>query len=587
MLKLKNYYKKHKPWLLVFLLFSLFFAFSIFIRLGQYKEDINVENLDASYHIIATVDALKSENIRSTKLLPVVSFSGELNKHIPWGATVEGKGGNLVYTSFPQGGFIAPYIYFSITNIEPTIYSLMIFNFGINFLTGLLLLILLYLIAREVGISKRHSKLAALAISVTYIFSIETLYSQGIVYWGQSLFQAVLIAQLILVYLIFKRGYVSIVTGSILTILCVIAPFIEWTGLLSNFGIIVLASIVYYKTRKKYSLYVGCAVVAATILGILLFVVPMVYSLGAQSFIEALKSRFLARSAGSTELPTPWGALVFGYVESFGPIIYSTLILILVAMFRTATRLKFLTMIRRISGYLLILIFAMFENVIMKQHATTYSFDRLKLFLLLAILLVCLYSAFGKRLRYVFYGVILVCLGINVLIFSSNSRVLTQPDIYSNIEMTASIGKENMIVATNGPVRGYITSTLKRGVYENIATASHLKAVADIRQVPNATFLLGNSFDNAVYKWNKTVTYDYKKNTMLIKFRNDACSYNYYYISSNLLPDTFKVSRVYDPNTGQDINTTLTSTGTTKIKANKSYARYNDCFDSVMLEIRN
>lgn len=103
-----------------------FFGFSVFLRFEQYKDDINVKNLDASYHVIATVDSLQSVNIISSKLLPLVSFSGELNKHIPWGLAAEDRNGNLVYTSFPQGGFIAPYIYFTVTNIQP--YAIQLFN---------------------------------------------------------------------------------------------------------------------------------------------------------------------------------------------------------------------------------------------------------------------------------------------------------------------------------------------------------------------------------------------------------------------------------------------------------------------------
>lgn len=222
-------------------------------------------------------------------------------------------------------------------------------------------MVLLYLLAHEVGVSSQQGKFIALAITVACLFSIESLYSQGIIYWGQSLFQAILLAQLIIVYYIFKHRRLSFGASSLLAILSIIAPFTEWTGLISNLGIIIFATVRYYQTRNKYSLQVMSNVAIATIVGILLFVIPMIYSLGLNDFIYALKIRFLARAAGSTELPTTWIQLMQGYIESFGPLILTTATLITVAVFRSASRQKFVAALKHVYGYLLI-IFALLEK---------------------------------------------------------------------------------------------------------------------------------------------------------------------------------------------------------------------------------
>lgn len=221
----------------------------------------------------------------------------------------------------------------------------------------------------------------------------------------------------------------------------------------------------------------------------------------------------------------------------------------------------------------------------MKQHATEYSLDRLKLYLLLAILLVCVYVAIGKRSRMIFYAMIFTCIGISINVFSSNPRLVAQPDLSSNSEMVSSIDTENMIVATTGSVRGYVNTTLKRGVYEKVTTATQLKAIAVDRGVTNATWLIGDLYDNVVYKWNMTVRYDYVMNSVLIKHRNDACRYNNYFIGDSLMPSGYEVKRSYNAETGQTIKTMIVPGGISVDKTIESFAKYGDCFDSVMFEI--
>ena len=99
----------------------------------------------------------------------------------------------------------------------------------------------------------------------------------------------------------------------------------------------------------------------------------------------------------------------------------------------------------------------------------------------------------------------------------------------------------------------------------------------------DATFLLGDAYDNAVYRWNKTVTYDYKNNTMLVKFHNDGCSQEYYKLDSKLLLSNSAEDGIYDPSTGQSVESSMTPTGEVRIKAGKSYAKYGDCFDVVVV----
>ena len=88
----------------------------------------------------------------------------------------------------------------------------------------------------------------------------------------------------------------------------------------------------------------------------------------------------------------------------------------------------------------------------------------------------------------------------------------------------------------SGAVRGFVSSSIERGIYEFVRDASQLKAIAAKRGAYKAVWLRGESLGNAVYQWNTTGLYDFKTNTVLLKFRNKQCSYTFYSISPTLVP---------------------------------------------------
>ncbi|MBP1173299.1 hypothetical protein JOE49_000551 [Paenibacillus sp. PvR133] len=97
---------------------------TIFVRTSNLKPYSNINIIDASYHVLLTIDALKENSIKDHLLLPIVSLGLVEDKYISWGATVSDKKGNYFYTSFPQLGFIVPYL-----NLKFTFYFLVIILF--------------------------------------------------------------------------------------------------------------------------------------------------------------------------------------------------------------------------------------------------------------------------------------------------------------------------------------------------------------------------------------------------------------------------------------------------------------------------
>jgi hypothetical protein len=118
-------------------------------------------------------------------------------------------------------------------------------------------------------------------------------------------------------------------------------------------------------------------------------------------------------------------------------------------------------------------------------------------------------------------------------------------------------------------------------------SATDLKAKSLMRGAPYATWLLGESYggNNWIYQWDKVAIYDYRENTASIKFRNNNCFADFYYISQKLLPDQQKIERIYNPDDNQSIENISTNTNTIKVRAKKSYSKYNDCYDSVAIKL--
>jgi hypothetical protein len=108
----KNFLKENRLVVGALAVYLILFLATVVIRIGHYEQGIIYRNIDASYHTINTVEALSVNSVKSTLLLPTVTYGEPLDKNVPWGATVPDKNGNQIYTSFPQGGFLMAYLFF-------------------------------------------------------------------------------------------------------------------------------------------------------------------------------------------------------------------------------------------------------------------------------------------------------------------------------------------------------------------------------------------------------------------------------------------------------------------------------------------
>lgn len=432
----------------------------------------------------------------------------------------------------------------------PSVINLMLFNFGINFLSGALLGVLLYRIFLLFGLTKKGSVARSLLLASAYLVSAEPLYSQGVIYWAQSVQQIIISLYLLLALKILSKNNVSGRDMIFLTALSIAGPQLEWTGYLVNIGMIVYLGVSFYKTHKTPFKNAAAWVSIGTLVGFLVYLLPMLYSVGGDMLISSLRERFIARTITSANDASVWLNLLKGYMDSYGPLVIATTVTSGIAMIVSEIREQFKDNIKKISGLFIIAIFAIFENVIMKQHAEAYSFDRLKLVYLIALIIACAYAVRGYGLRLIITALIIGGIMSNSFLLLRDYRNLYSYNrLEGNKEMIANIPDINNIVAVNGVVRGYVNSSLMRNAYERVYSYERLNALARLRSVDRATWLMGEPPKAGVYEWHTVASYDYTKNTIEVKVRELNCEKPSASVSQKIFPNnSFKGWKLDSPN---------------------------------------
>lgn len=455
-----------------FLILLLLLSISFLIRHKDFKQVAGVPNLEATYHVILTINALKSSPIENHWLLPTVTLGKELDKNIPWGSTVPTKTGDYIYTSFTSPGFLAPYFVLGLSHSAPSEENLAGFNFVLGSIASFVLFALLIRILEYSGYNRPTAVAGAILGTAISVFSKEVLQSHGLVYWSQSLYQPILISGLYFLFLHLtsasatkckKINYATYLIAAVF-----LGAWTEWTGYVFGVG---LAMLFWFgagieQPEKELSFKLILAVVAAAILTLLHFGLVV----GFEATIKAFVGRFLARNTTSGN-PL---RLLIGYWISFG-----FFILIACAAF-VYVFLKQNNSQKGNSGpqkKLFFLIFAasipLVENVIMLQHATQFSFDRLKFIFPAALIIAIAFSRLSNIWRIV---LALSLVAASFQGYKSYKNDLSKHDAWAVVDINNKhllnlISKEVNIncsvFLSNTGVRGYANSLLNRGMYEH------------------------------------------------------------------------------------------------------------------------
>lgn len=435
-----------------YMLITLAAVASIFIKMDKLQTVHNVRNIEASYHTLLTVKALNENSSSDHFWLPSVTLSGDVNHNITWGATKPTASGSYIYTSFYTPSFLLATSFFNVSGLDVNLINLSYLNFLLGFVTSLLVLTL-FIKTKKIKTVNDVILMALPAIIVT-MFSAEALLSTGVIYWAQTVYNSIFAASLLALYIFLKKGEISNRSSGLILLLCFFGPLFEWTGFIYNIGLL-LIFLFYIKDRNlaKYIFFIS-------FLSGLFLVLHYVIALGVENTIIGFLSRFSARTINSNLLSLP-----YGYIKSYG-----LFLILFVFLFFSFVKHKKNNKIY--VSIVLASLFPLIENIIMYQHASQFSFDRLKFILPLSILLFFYLCRVKIQHRYIMAFVVLVCSLQNTLTYKLMVNESTNWDVThkNNIELVEEIKKDTDIscatIVTNSSVRGYYNLLLNRNIYE-------------------------------------------------------------------------------------------------------------------------
>lgn len=492
--------------------------FGIYMRRYQ-EETLDFYNSDAPYHIVLTMMGYRESPMTEHFFLPIVTLGTEEDKYIPWGAGVaDSAGRNTYYTSFGTMAFFVPYVFLTIFGMSYSVDSLYIFNSILYLLTFWLsyrLLVDLF--------SAYFSKVHLLFLATFYAFSPEILHGMGLCYWAHSLSQVAILGQ-ILCYHRLRESEKGSKSHKIYAygflIICVVFPYLEWTGYVAN-GICALLvafdpKISFFsgeKEKKWISKVKGIQVhwgnffllCVLTVFALFLFALHYQLVIDVPAALGHVYERFTGRNATSGK---PLSYLWMDYFYSFPQLVaLNGAFLLLVLCFSKAREVLWALM-KKYAYVLLYFLVILVENLIMLGHAITYSFDRMKLvFLLLTCFVILLISLKESDLLPSFGKLPLLCLLSGVVgLFYYETAVVYTWDIDYGRENQVLVQElqgflpveEDYLLFQTEKARGYSSFIFQKGLYDVNYTVEEMLEICREKEVSFAVKLYTNRGD-----WNK------------------------------------------------------------------------------------
>lgn len=360
-------------------------------------------NDDALSHLLVTSVALGQTPVSAHKFLPIFTYGNELDRDIDDlpGAAARDREGRYYYTSFPPGAFALSY--FGERLLAPALLAagwseeqsridaLRLLSALLGSVAALTLAGLLHAIALEKVIrtpecsdvsSLQGSELSAVVGLLFFVSTFEFSKSYGVSLWAQQ-YHFILIVVLIF---LFVRGHLITFAGLLL-----LGGLLEWTSYVVAGGFFLLSAFYWHQRGAKWMGAIALSVLAA--IGLLFF--WQTRNLALADILANLARRSTARTGYS---PHGLAWLGIAYAISIGPAV-AILLLWCGAFVRFGRKTAYIwpcknglfsTQPSIIVVTVVVIAVSCLENILLVNHATEYSFDRLKGMALIAVLMVVL-----------------------------------------------------------------------------------------------------------------------------------------------------------------------------------------------------
>lgn len=458
----KNWMKERRQ---LFVLLGTAVMLVICVTVFKYRSgEINYYNSDATWHTLLTIEAYNETPISEHLFLPIISLGNANDKYIPWGITLSDENGNYYYTSFSAAGYFLPWLFIKLFRLPVTEGSLYIFNSILFAVSTALWTGLIYKVYEDTE--------EVMAISIigmlTYISSPVLLHGMGIVYWHQSVMQVTLLLQMIAYYAMMQSdGRKMRIPFYILAFL---NPYIEWTGYVANVGFAFAEFFAYWKADRKEAVKRVLVLGFITISSGCLFILHYLLRVDSDKLFETMKFRFIERSAADTvELTELFG----GYFKSF---LYLWVLFLILVVWNFVYNKKLQL---RHGMLIFVMVFPVVENIVMKEHALTYIYDRMKCIYILSFLICefsyCLLHNVENKLNAfveVLLLTVIVC-ALNLKAYIESDDYIWKTDYRNNNKVIADYLKVNyadsLLATESNGVRGYIKLLFGRGIYEGVS----------------------------------------------------------------------------------------------------------------------
>ena len=449
--------------------FFMIILIACFISIINYtSKDIQYKNSDATWHTLLTIKAYSQTPVSVHKFVPIVTLGDINNKHIAWGAAVSDKFGNYYYTSFSPAGFFVPYIFIKCLNLPVNENSLYL----LNSIILLLSVIILGVFVIDVFSKSRYKYIIGICSALLYATSFEIMHGQGHVWWNHSLMQITLLTQIYAFYK-FKTNKIFKI---LFYTLCVINPYIEWTGFVANFGFI----LAYYLDKKiclKQKLSFIIMVISFSFLSALILTLHFASVIPFDKFIKTSLMRAHSRS---DSFSLNFYQLLYNYIISYTSLIIILLFNLIIIKTNNIS-IKINSIVCKDYKLLLILGFPLIENLIMMNHATWYSFDTMKLSYILVFVNADLLNIIFLNIKTI--KKYLLCLPLiffvvigNIFLYRYSTscdynfyvydiQYEKQNETFANY-IKKRFNNDNSVIGTPSDVRGYKVLLFDRNIHE-------------------------------------------------------------------------------------------------------------------------
>jgi len=343
-----------------------------------------LDDQEPEAHILVTELAYEQIPWRVHHFLPLFTLGAPYNKNIDVHPDAEStdKYGNYYYTSTPPFTFVLPYFAAKLTVGAPTLIALRWYDVFLQILAAVTLGVLVWLCLGRPGIDPRVRALLTSTVAIIYMTAPECLKSHTITLWAQQFYAPLLMVQIIC--------FLFYPSTLLLFIFAFLGCLSDWTPYVANSGMAAIAIFSWWKNRDRRSIWVAVAILAGCVLGGLCMIGWFSTEFSVASYFHDLAARSKARA-----MPPLVSTIKFFplYLDSFGLFALVGLFFLFRKPWKQGIKNEtprspvILPGIDPFVIAILIVAIALVENLLMRDHALFYSYDRLKGVQLLALLI--------------------------------------------------------------------------------------------------------------------------------------------------------------------------------------------------------